>query len=67
MKAAVLHGVEDIRYEEIKTPEIEDNEVLIKVKATGICGSDIPRVLSDAAHYYPIILGHEFSGKIAET
>jgi L-iditol 2-dehydrogenase len=35
------------------------------VKATGICGSDMPRVLADAAHYYPIILGHEFSGKVA--
>ena len=67
MKAAVLHGVEDIRYEEIDTPEIEEDEVLIRVKATGICGSDIPRVNSDAAHYYPIILGHEFSGEIAET
>lgn len=67
MKAAVLHGVEDLRYEEIPTPEINDNEVLIHVKATGICGSDIPRVNGSAAHYYPIVLGHEFSGIVERT
>ncbi len=67
MKAAVLHGKKDIRYEEIEKPMIEKDEVLVEVKATGICGSDMPRVLSDAAHYYPIVLGHEFSGKIVEV
>lgn len=66
MKAAVLHGVEDLRYEESPTPSAEPGEVVIRVKATGICGSDIPRVNANAAHYYPIILGHEFSGVIAE-
>lgn len=66
MKAAVLHGVEDIRYEESETPKAGKGEVLIHVKATGICGSDIPRVNSTAAHYYPIILGHEFSGIVTE-
>ena len=64
MKAAVLHGREDIRYEEIETPVPGPDEVVIAVKAVGICGSDIPRVLGDAAHYYPIVLGHEFSGVI---
>lgn len=66
MKAAVLHGVEDIRYEESPTPKAGPGEVVIHVKATGICGSDIPRVNGNAAHYYPIILGHEFSGVVAE-
>ena len=66
MKAAVLHGVEDLRYEESQTPKANPGEVVIHVKATGICGSDIPRVNGTAAHYYPIILGHEFSGVVAE-
>ncbi len=66
MKAGVLYGKEDIRYEEIDTPTVGDYDVLVKVKATGICGSDIPRVLGTAAHYYPIVLGHEFSGEVAE-
>lgn len=67
MKAGVLYGNEDIRYEEWEMPEISDGEVLIKVKMTGICGSDIPRVLHNGAHYYPIVLGHEFSGEIAKV
>lgn len=67
MKAAVLYGDEDIRYEEVETPEVGDDSVKVEVKACGICGSDIPRVLAGGAHYYPIILGHEFSGVVAET
>lgn len=66
MKAAVLHGNEDLRYEEIETPAPKAGEVLIKVKAVGICGSDVPRVLYNGAHFYPIVLGHEFSGEIVE-
>jgi len=67
MKAGVLHAREDIRYEDIETPSPKEGEVLIKVKYTGICGSDVPRVNGDAAHYYPIVLGHEFSGVVAEV
>ena len=64
MKAAVLHAREDLRFAEVPTPEIGDSEVLIKIRATGICGSDIPRVNGNGAHYFPIILGHEFSGDV---
>ena len=67
MKALVLHGQKDIRYEEVDIPEINEDEILVKVKVTGICGSDIPRVLGTAAHYYPIVLGHEFSGEVVKT
>lgn len=67
MKAAVLHGQGDIRFQEVESPEIGEGDVLINVKITGICGSDIPRVLGDAAHFYPIVLGHEFSGEVIEV
>lgn len=67
MKAAVLHAKEDLRYEDFDDPQISEDEVLVRVKATGICGSDIPRVLGDGAHFYPIVLGHEFSGEIVDT
>lgn len=67
MKAAVLHGNEDIRYEEWETPTVGPDSVKIRVRASGICGSDIPRVLHHGAHYYPIILGHEFSGDVEEV
>lgn len=67
MKAGVVYGQEDIRFEEIDTPVPGEGQVLVKVKYTGICGSDIPRVNGDACHYYPNVLGHEFSGVIEET
>ncbi|MGE5613735.1 MAG: galactitol-1-phosphate 5-dehydrogenase [Bacillota bacterium] len=67
MKAAVLYGKGDLRYEEYPDPHAGAGEVVVKVRATGICGSDIPRVNDGKAHYFPIILGHEFSGEIVET
>lgn len=66
MKAGVVHAKYDIRYEDIDKPIPKDDEVLIKVKYTGICGSDIPRVNGDACHFYPNVLGHEFSGVVEE-
>lgn len=67
MKAGVVHAKNDIRYEDINTPVAEPGKVLIKVKYTGICGSDIPRVNGDACHYFPNVLGHEFSGVVEEV
>lgn len=64
MKAGVVHAKNDIRYEDITTPEPKTGEVLIKVKYTGICGSDVPRVNGDACHFFPNVLGHEFSGTV---
>ena len=56
-EGAVLYGRKDIRYDEIEMPVIKKDEILVKVNVTGICGSDLPGVLGDAAHYYPIVLG----------
>ena len=67
MKAGVVHAKNDIRYEEIPKPGAEPGKVVVKVKYTGICGSDIPRVNGDACHYFPNVLGHEFSGTVAEV
>lgn len=67
MKAAVLFGNGDIRYDDFPTPEIKKGTVKVKVKATGICGSDVPRVLHNGAHFYPVVLGHEFAGDISEV
>ena len=67
MKAGVVHAKNDIRYEEIEKPEVLPGKVVVKVKYTGICGSDIPRVNGDACHYFPNVLGHEFSGTVTEV
>lgn len=67
MKAAVLFGDQDIKYSDYETPELKPGTVKVKIAACGICGSDIPRVLNKGAHFYPIVLGHEFSGIIVEA
>lgn len=67
MKAAVLKTRDDIVIEEYPMPVPGNEDVLVKIKAVGICGSDIPRVLGDGAHFYPIVLGHEFSGEVVEA
>ena len=64
MLAANLHDVGDLRYEEVDVPKCAENEVLIKVKNCGICGSDIGRVLAHGTYHFPTIPGHEFSGQV---
>jgi len=71
MQAYVLHGAEDIRLEKAPRPVPSPGEVLVKVRAAGICGSDL--------HYHahgrcgnfiptrPFILGHEFAGEIVAS
>jgi L-iditol 2-dehydrogenase len=67
MMACNLHAVGDLRYEEVPVPKMEKDEVLLKVKAAGICGSDIPRVFEKGTYHFPTIPGHEFSGEIVEV
>ena len=67
MKAGVVHAKNDIRWEDVPMPEVKPGSVCVKVKYTGICGSDVPRVNGDACHFYPNILGHEFSGTVVEV
>jgi L-iditol 2-dehydrogenase len=67
MKAAVLHAVGDIRYEDVPVPKIAAGEVLVKVRAAGVCGSDIPRVMTKGTYSFPLIPGHEFAGEVAQV
>ncbi len=67
MKAWVLHDIGDFRLEDVAEPVIGEDEVLVQVKAAGICGSDIPRVFQTGAHRHPLVIGHEFSGVVTET
>lgn len=67
MKALVIEAEDKFTYKDVPVPEIKENEVLIKVKACGICGSDIPRVMDKGVHFYPIIVGHEFAGDVVKV
>lgn len=64
MDSLVLHGVGDLRYEQTNTPIPKDGEVLLEIKACGICSSDIPRIFVNGTYHFPTIPGHEFSGRI---
>ena len=65
MRAYELHGVNDLRREDIEKPEIPSGWVLVQVKASGICSSDIPRIFTNGTYHFPTIPGHEFSGVVA--
>jgi L-iditol 2-dehydrogenase len=65
MKVAMYYNNNDIRIEEMPVPTINENELLVKVKASGICGSDV-------MEWYrikkaPLVLGHEIAGDIVEV
>lgn len=66
MKAYVLHKINDFQYEEAENPIPAKDTVIVKVKAAGICGSDIPRIYKTGTYSYPLIPGHEFSGVVTE-
>ena len=65
MRVAMYYNNRDVRVEEMPKPEIGPHELLVKVKASGICGSDV-------MEWYrlkraPLVLGHEIAGDIVET
>ncbi len=67
MKAYVLHNINKFTLENMQKPEPSETEVLVAVKAAGICGSDIPRVYKTGTYSYPLVPGHEFSGVVEEV
>ncbi|MFH1447577.1 MAG: alcohol dehydrogenase catalytic domain-containing protein, partial [Candidatus Micrarchaeota archaeon] len=63
MKAAVWKGIERIDIEDIAVPEPRDDEILVKVGACGICGTDMHIYYGEMAYAKPpVVLGHEFAG-----
>ena len=68
MKALNLYGKQDVRYEETEMPLTEnEDDVIIKVKRAGICGSDISRFGKIGSYNPGLTWGHEFSGIVTET
>lgn len=68
MKAAVCLKPGKIVMKNVPIPKPKDNEVLVKIKAAGICGSDVDGYLGRHPMIgYPIILGHECSGIVTEV
>ncbi|MCW4026247.1 MAG: galactitol-1-phosphate 5-dehydrogenase [Candidatus Bathyarchaeota archaeon] len=67
MKAAIWYGGKDIRIEEVPKPDLGPNDVLVGVRAVGICGSDLHAYEGISKRRTPpLIMGHEIAGEIAE-
>lgn len=69
MYASVFYGPEDIRYEKVKTPEINENEILVKVEAVLTCGTDLKTYLRGhpvLIKKTPALFGHQFAGEIVQ-
>jgi len=66
VKAFVFYGAgQPLRFENVSKPKVEKDHVLVKIKASGICGTDVNYVKGKAMPYkIPIILGHEISGTV---
>lgn len=64
MKAYQLFDVGDLRYVDVAIPKLSPGWCLVRVKACGICSSDIPRIFEKGTYHFPTIPGHEFSGVV---
>jgi len=62
MKAAVLHGINDLRVEDVPPPTTGPGEVLVRVRDCGVCSSDVPRITQTGTYHFPCIPGHELAG-----
>ena len=71
MKVGAFYDIDDIRYEEAPIPKIGSGDILVKMRVSGICGSDIrPEYIPSKIrerNQKPVIIGHEVSGKVAEV
>jgi len=64
MRAAVYRGINDVRVETVSVPAIGPGEVLLRVHACGICGTDLKKIHT-GSHSAPRIFGHETAGTVA--
>ncbi len=62
MKVVVIEKARSVALKEIPIPTVKGNEILIRVMASGICGTDVHIFRGEYLGSYPIIPGHEFSG-----
>ena len=66
MEALVLHGIGDLRLEQIPVPPLAEGNVRVRIGFCGVCGSDIPRIFVKGTYRFPTVCGHEFAGVVAD-
>ncbi|HXG23857.1 MAG TPA: alcohol dehydrogenase catalytic domain-containing protein, partial [Chthonomonadales bacterium] len=66
MRAAVYHGVKNVTVEDIARPVAGPEDVILRVRACGICGSDVHTYNAGWYGSPGQVMGHEFSGEVVE-
>lgn len=66
MKAAIIEKIGHIHVKNLEDPILEDDEVLIRVFASGVCGTDIHIYHGGFGDNFPVIPGHEFAGEVVD-
>ena len=66
MRAAVYHGMNDVRIETVPTPEIGPGELLVRINTCGVCGTDLKKIHT-GSHSAPRIFGHEMAGTVVKA
>jgi len=67
MKAVVFESPGRINLREIEEPKIDDEDLLLRVKAAGLCGTDLHVYKGDFIAQYPVVPGHEFCGEVVKV
>lgn len=67
MKALQYVGPQDLRFVQLPEPQIQENEILLKVKKVGICGTDLHIYNEGMNVQTPLVLGHEFVGDVVKV
>lgn len=67
MRAAVLQGIGELVVEEVPEPAPGPGQVVVEVGACGVCGSDVPRILTTGTYHFPTIPGHELAGTVVQA
>ena len=67
MRAAVFKGVQDLQVEDVPDPQAGPSDVVVEVRAVGVCGSDLHTYEHGSFVQPGQIMGHEFTGRVVEA
>ena len=67
VKSAVLEKNQKVTIKDLPQEKLLPSECEVKIEAAGLCSSDITRGYGGTAYFYPLVMGHEFVGKIIQT
>ena len=67
MKAAVMHGIDDLRLEDVPDPEMRPDDALIRLRFCGLCGSEFNKWKGRRNTVFPLISGHEWCGDVIDV